>query len=111
MCSTHFTLSFRILLFSLPTTNSVQNWEVSEECTQSDHSLILFDLRIQRNNKNLKRTAGDFTRKFATQVGNWNLFQLKVKKCSQQWRDRANSTMTKEKKINLLQRFGANWAK
>jgi hypothetical protein len=32
---------------------SVQNWEVSEECTQSDHNLILFDLRIQRNNKNL----------------------------------------------------------
>jgi len=39
------------------------------------------------------------------------LFQLKVKKCSQQWRDRVNSTMTKEKKINLLQKFGANWAK
>jgi len=58
---------------------SVQNWEVSEECTQSDHNLILFDLRIQRNKKNLKRMAGDFTRKFATQVGNWNLFQLKVK--------------------------------
>jgi len=111
MCSTHFTLSLRILLFSLQTTNSVQNWEVSEECTQSDHSLILFDLRIQRNNKNLKRMASDFTRKFSTQVGNWNLFQLKVKKCSQQWRDRVNSTMTKEKKINLLQKFGANWAK
>jgi hypothetical protein len=51
---------------------SVQNWEVSEECTQSDHNRILFNLRIQRNNRNLKRMASDFTRKFATQVGNWN---------------------------------------
>ena len=58
---------------------TVQNWTVSEECTQSDHNLILFDLRMQSNNKNLRRTDGDFTRKFATQVGNWNLFQLKVK--------------------------------
>jgi len=41
--------------------------------------------------------ASDFTRKFATQVGNWNWFQLIVKKCSQQWRDWVNSAMTKEK--------------
>jgi hypothetical protein len=74
---------------------SVQNWEVSEECTQSDHNLILYDLRIQRNDRNLKRMASDFTRKFATQVGNWNWFQLKVKKCSQQWRDWVNSATTK----------------
>lgn len=74
----------------------VQNWEVSDECTQSDHNLILFDLKIQRNNKNLKRMAGDFTRKFATQVGNWNLFELKVKQCSQQWRDWVNGATTKE---------------
>jgi hypothetical protein len=74
----------------------VQSWEVSEECTQSDHNLILFDLRIQRNNKNLHRTAGNFTRKFATQVGNWNLFEVKVKQCSQQWRDWVNSATTKE---------------
>jgi hypothetical protein len=64
---------------------------------QSDHNLILFDLRIQRNNKNLKRTPGDCTRKFATQVGKWNLFQLRDKKCSQQWRDWVNSATTKEK--------------
>ena len=25
---------------------NVQNWEVSEECTQSDRNLILFDLRL-----------------------------------------------------------------
>jgi len=76
---------------------SVQNWEVSEECTQSDHRHMIFDLRIQRNNKYLKITAGDFTRKFATQVGYCNLIQLKVKKCSQQWKDWVNSDKTKEK--------------
>jgi len=76
---------------------SVQNWEVSEECTQSDHNFVTFDLRIQRNSNNLKRTAGDFTRKFATQVGNWNLFQIKVKKCSQQWRDWVSSATAKGK--------------
>jgi len=27
---------------------SVQNWEVSEECTQSDYNLTLFDLSIKK---------------------------------------------------------------
>ena len=61
---------------------SVQNWEVSEECMQSDHRHIIFDFGMQRNNKYLKITAGDFTRKFDTQVEYCNLIQLKVKKCS-----------------------------
>jgi len=56
-----------------------------------------FDLQFQRNKNNLRRTAGDFTRKFATQVGNSNSFQLKVKICSQQWRDWVNSATTKDK--------------
>ena len=85
-------------LISESTINSaliVENWEVIEECTQSDHNLILFDLRIQ-GNKNLNRMDSDFTRKFATKVGNWNLFELKVKQCSQQWREWVNSATTKE---------------
>jgi len=55
-----------ITVTTINSTLSVQNWEVGEECTQSDHNRILFDFRIQRNKKNLKRTTGNFTRKFAT---------------------------------------------
>jgi hypothetical protein len=35
-----------VTVTTINSTLSVQNWEVSEECTQSDRNLILFDLRI-----------------------------------------------------------------
>jgi hypothetical protein len=73
-----------ITLTTVKSAQYVQNWRVSEECTQSDHNLILFKLSIHRHNKNLNRTAGEYKRKYATQVGNWNLFQTIVKKCSTQ---------------------------
>jgi len=62
---------------------------------------LLFQLSVQRNNKNLNRTAGDYTRKYATRVGNWKLFQI-VKKCSIQWRDWINSATTKENLDNSI---------
>jgi hypothetical protein len=69
-----------ITVTSIKSAQKVQNWRVSEQCTQPDHSLILFELSIQRHNKNLNRTAGEYIRKYATQVGKWNLFQTIVKK-------------------------------
>ena len=45
---------------------NVHNWRVSEECTHSDHNLILFELNIQQKKNNLNRTDGDYTRKYAT---------------------------------------------
>ena len=89
-----------ITVTTIKSAQNVQNWRVNKECTQSDN-LILFELSIQRNNKNLNRTAGDYTRKNATQVGNWKLFQKIVKKCSIQWRDCINSATTKENWISL----------
>jgi len=75
---------------------NVHNWRVSEECMHSDHNLILFELNIQQKKYNLNRTAGDYTRKYATQVGNWKLFQMIIRKSSNQWRDWINSATTKE---------------
>jgi hypothetical protein len=40
--------------------------------------------------------AGDYTRKNATQVGNWNQFQAKVKMWNTQWRDWIQDAKTKE---------------
>jgi hypothetical protein len=56
---------------------------------------------IQRNNKNLNRKASNSTRKFATQVGNWNLFQPEVKQYSQ-CVDYVNSAKTKDKLDNSV---------
>ena len=91
-----------ITVTTIKSAQNVQNWRVSEECTQSDHNLTLFELSTQRHNKNLNRTTGEYTRKYATQVGNWNLFQTTVKNCSTQWRDWINSATTKEKLDNSI---------
>jgi len=45
---------------------------------------------------NLNRITSNSTRKFATQVGNWNLFHLKIQQNKQQWMDLVNSATTKE---------------
>jgi len=76
--------------------NKIQNWRVSEECTQSDHNLIHFNLMIHSTNRNLNRTASDSTRKYATQVGNWNMFHQKIQQTGKQWTDLVNSATTKE---------------
>jgi hypothetical protein len=60
--------------------HKIQNWRVSEKCTQSDHKLILFNLMIHSTKRNSERTASDSTRKYATQVGNWNMFHQKTYK-------------------------------
>jgi hypothetical protein len=76
--------------------HKIRNWRVSEESTQSYHNLILFNLMIHNTNTNLNRIASTSTRKYATQVGNWNLFQQRVQQNSQQWTDLVNRAITKE---------------
>ena len=76
--------------------HKIQNWRVSEECTQSDHNLILFNLKIHSKNRNSNRTASDSTRKYATKVGNWNMFHQKTQQTGKQWTDLVNSAKTKE---------------
>ena len=76
--------------------HKIQNWRVSEDCTQSDHNLILFNLMSHSTNRNSKRTASDSTRKYATQVGNWNMFHQKIQQTGKQWIDFVNNTKTKE---------------
>jgi hypothetical protein len=74
----------------------LQNWRISEECTQSDHNLIEFQFNIQTHKNNPNRINGVYTRKYAPQVGNWNQFQAKIKKCNTQWKDRIQDAKTKE---------------
>jgi len=75
--------------------HKIQNWTVSEEITLSDHNLILFSLRTQNYTSHLNRITSHPTRRFATQVGNWELFQLKVLQL-RQWEDLINNSTTKE---------------
>lgn len=86
-----------ITVTTIKSAQNVQNWTVSEGCTHSDHNLILFELSTQRNNRNLIRMSGDYTRKYATQVGNWKLFQTIITKYSTQWWDWMNRATTKGK--------------
>jgi hypothetical protein len=81
---------------------TIQKWRISEECTQSDHNLIEFQFSIQNHKNNLNRVAGDYTRKYATQVGNWNQFQAKVKIWNTQWRDWIQDAETKEELDNAV---------
>jgi len=92
---------------TIKSAQKVQSWRVSEECTLSDHSLILFALTIEKN-KNLNRTAGDYTRNCATQIGNWNLFQTMAEKCGIKWRDWINSAIIKEKLDNSITELWSN---
>jgi hypothetical protein len=80
----------------------VQNWRISEECTQSDHNLIEFQFSIQTHKNNLNRVDGDYTRKYATQIGNWNQFQAKIKMWNTQWRDWIQDAKTKEELENAI---------
>jgi hypothetical protein len=74
----------------------IQNWEISEESTHSDHNVILFNIRILSNNTKSNRVVSNSTRNFATQVGNWNPFTLQVQQNSQQWTDLVNSARTQD---------------
>jgi len=74
----------------------IQHWRVSEENKLPDHSPILFSLRTQNHASNLNRTTSNPTRRFATQAGNWKLFQLKVLQHRQQWVNLINNSTTKE---------------
>ena len=85
-----------ITVSSIKLAHNIQNWRVSEEITLSDHNLILFSLRTQSHASHLNRTSSHPTRRFATQVGNWKLFQLKVLQLRQQWEDLINNYTTKE---------------
>jgi hypothetical protein len=76
--------------------NKIQKWRITEECTQSDHNLTEFQFSIQNHKNNLNRVAGDYTRKYATPVVNWNQFQAKVKMWNTQWRDWIQDAKTKE---------------
>ena len=75
--------------------HKIINWRVSEETTLSDHNLILFSLKTRSYNMHLNRRTGHLTRKYATQVGNWNLFQQRVLQHSHQWEDHINNARTK----------------
>jgi len=58
--------------------HKISKWRVSEENTLSDHNLILFSLKTRSNDTHSNRITSHLTRKYATQVGNWNLFQQRV---------------------------------
>ena len=58
---------------------------MSEEETQSDHNIITFELLNHTSNSNLFRQNTNSTRKFATQVGHWKVFQNKLNESGKQW--------------------------
>ena len=64
------------------------------------HNLILFNPMIHNTNTNLNRIASTSTRRSATQVGNWNLFQQRVQQNSQQWTDLVNRATTNNEQID-----------
>jgi hypothetical protein len=74
-----------ITVTTINSAHKIQNWRVSEECTQADHNLILFNLMIHSTNRNSKRIASDYTRIFAMQLGNWNMFHQKIQQTGKQW--------------------------
>jgi hypothetical protein len=55
--------------------HKIQNWKISEENMLSDNTLILYSLSTSNNTPRFNNQ----TRKFATEVGNWSLFQQNVK--------------------------------
>jgi hypothetical protein len=84
---------------TVTTTNSahrIQNWRVSEESTYSDHNLVLFNLTIFTSNTKPNRAASNSTRKFATQVGNWNRFTRQVQQNNQHWTNLIDNATTKD---------------
>ena len=81
---------------SIDLARKIQNWRISEDNTLSEHNLILFSLMTHNNAVHSNRTTSHPTRKFATQVGNWRLFQQKVVQHRQQWEDLINNSATKE---------------
>ena len=85
-----------ITVTTINSAHRIHNWRVSEECTLSDHNLILFYLTTHAANRNLNRSACNPTRKFATQVGNWPLFYHEIQQKGQQWKDLVNRATTKE---------------
>jgi hypothetical protein len=80
----------------------IQNWRISEECTKSDHNQIEFQFNIQTHKNNLNTINGVYTRKYATQVGNRNQFQAKIKKCNTQRKDWIQDAKTKEELDNAI---------
>jgi hypothetical protein len=79
-----------ITVTKINSAHRIQNWRVSEECTLSDHNLILFYLTTHAANRYLNRSACNFTRKFATQVSNWPLFYHEIQQKGQQWTELVN---------------------
>ena len=75
--------------------HKVLNWRVSEENTLPDHNIILFSLKTRSNDTLSNRITSHYTRKYATQLGNWNLFQQRVLQQRHQWEDQINNAETK----------------
>jgi hypothetical protein len=90
--------------------HKILNWRVSEENTLSDHKLILFSLKTRSNDMHSNRTTNHLTRKYATQVGNWDLFQQRVLQHRHQWggtyKQRGNKETTRHSYKNNLGRTG-----
>lgn len=80
----------------------VLNWHVSEEDTQSDHNLINFNLSIRTSSNNLTRQVSNSTRQFATQVGNWKLFQHKIRQMGNLWMTELNNANTRTKLEDII---------
>ena len=75
--------------------HKIQNWRISEENTQSDHNLILYSLWTN-NNTPCTNNDNHHTRKFATQVGNWSLFQQNITQHKQKRDDLVTTSAKKE---------------
>ena len=76
--------------------HKIHNWLVSDEETQSDHNLITFELLNHTSNTTLIRKDSNSTKKFATQVGHWKLFQNKINQRGNQWLLKINNATSKK---------------
>ena len=82
--------------------HKILNCRVSEENTLSDHNLILFSLNTRRNDTHPNRKTSHLTRKYATQVGKWNLFQQIVLQHRHQWEDLIKNAETKNQLDSVI---------
>ena len=84
-----------LTITTLHSAHKIQNWNVSDEETQSDHNLILYNFLHQASPTSLTRQANNQTRKFATQAGKWQMFREKIQETSVVWMEMLKNTINK----------------
>ena len=76
--------------------HKIQNWQVSEEETHSDHNLITYNTIPLHSHSNITRQPNNSTRKFATQVGRWKEFEQKIQQANNKWLDNIKKSTCKD---------------